>query len=133
MVYFLDPDRGLDIIQDQLAAAQIGGEAFRHGLNVSRTRAEILRREGVTLDLARQGFSDIAREQPVLQRLARIANTTPITQEELEDFFFHEDPDIARRRFQTFDRALSEFQEGGARNVTREGGLGELVERRRTV
>jgi len=133
LVFFLDPDRGLDIIQDQLAAAQVGGEAFRFGLNITRTRAEILRREGVTADLAREGFADVAREQPVLSRLAQIHRLTPLSQEELEDFFFHQDPNIAARRARTFSTAISEFQEGGARNVTQQGGLGELVDRRRTV
>lgn len=133
LVYFLDPDRGTDIIEDQLATAQIGGEAFKFGLSVSRTRAEILRKEGVTADLARQGFSEIAREEPVLSRLAQIHHLTPLSQMELEEFFFHEDPEIAQRRYSTFTTALASFQEGGARNITREGGLGELVDKNLTV
>lgn len=133
LVYFLDEERGLDIIQDQLAAAQIGGEAFRHGLQINRTRAEILRREGVTLDLAREGFADIAREQPVLERLAEIANTDPISQQQLEEYFFHEDPDVAQKRYRIFSESLAQFQGGGARNVSRSGGLGELVDRNRSV
>jgi len=133
LVYFLDPQRGTDIIEDQIAAAQVGGEAFKHGLNVTRTRAEILRKEGVTADLARQGYADIAREQPVLDRLAKIHQLNPLSQVELEEFFFHENADIASRRNKTFTTALAAFQEGGARNVTREGGLGELVDRNRAV
>ena len=133
LAYFLEPDRGLDIIQDQLAAAQIGGEAFRYGLNISRTRAEILRREGVTADLAKQGFSDIAREQPVLSRLAQIHNLTPLSQTELEEFFFHEDPDVAQRRFRTFSTALAEFQQGGARGVTQSGALRQFVDVNRSI
>lgn len=133
LTYFLDPDLGLDIIQDQIATATIGGEAFRYGLNISRTRADILRREGVTGDIARQGFADIAREEPVLQRLAEIHNLTPLSQTELEEFFFHEDPDVASRRARTFQTALAAFQTGGARNVTREGGLGELADRSRAI
>lgn len=133
LVYFLDPDRGTDIIEDQLATAQIGGEAFKFGLNVSRTRAEILRKEGVTADLARQGFSEIAREEPVLSRLAQIHHLTPLSQLELEEFFFHEDAEVAQRRYSTFTTALASFQEGGARNITREGGLGELVDKNLTV
>jgi len=133
LVYFLDPDRGTSIIESQLASATVGAEAFRYGLNISRTRAEILRKEGVTADLARQGFADIAREQPVLDRLAQIHNTSPLSQLELEEFFFHDDPGVAQRRASTFQTALAAFQEGGARNLTREGGLGELVDRNRAV
>ncbi len=133
LTYFLDPDIGLELIEDQLATAAVGGAAFRFGLNVSKTRAEILRSEGVTADLARQGFASIAQEQPVLSRLAQIHSITPLSQQELEEFFFHSDPDVAGRRGRTFTTALAAFQEGGARNLTREGGLGELVERNRAV
>ena len=132
LVWFLDPDRGVDIIEDQLATATIGGEAFKHGLNISRTRAEILRKEGVTADMARQGFADVAAEEPVLSRLAQIHNTAPLSQQDLENFFFHEDAEVAEKRYRTFSTALSVFQEGGARNVTQQGGLGELVDRKRT-
>jgi hypothetical protein len=134
LAYFLNPEQGLDIIEDQIAAAQVGGEAFRFGLNISRTRAEILRREGVTsAEMARQGFADVARELPVLSRLAQIHNTAPLSQQELEEFFFHEDPEVAARRNRTFTTALAAFQGAGATNVAREGGLGELVERNRAI
>lgn len=128
LVYALDPDRGTSIIEDQIAAATIGGEAFNRGLAITRTRAEILRKEGVTADLARQGFADIAQELPVLQRLAQIHRFTPLDQTQLEDFFFHEDAKVAERRYRTFQTAISAFQEGGARNPSREGGLGELID-----
>lgn len=133
LVYSLDPDRGIDIIEDQIASAQVGGEAFRYGLNVSRTRAEILRREGVTQDLARQGFADIAREEPSLRRLAQIHRFKPLSQQELEEFVFHEDPDVAQRRMRTIQTALAEFQEGGAGGRTREGGLIQFLDRNRSV
>lgn len=133
LVYSLDPDRGLDIIEDQIASAQVGGEAFRYGLNISRSRAEILRREGVTQDLARQGFADVAQEEPVLRRLAQIHRFKPLSQQELEDFVFHEDQEVAERRRRTLQTALAEFQGGGSFNRARTGGLGELIERGRTV
>ncbi len=133
LTYFLEPDIGLELIEDQLATAEIGGAAFRFGLNVSQTRAEILRKEGVSGELARQGFASIAQEQPVLGRLAQIHQFTPLSQQELEEFFFHRDPEVATRRARTFSTALAEFQGGGARNVSREGGLGELVDRNRAI
>ncbi len=133
LAYFLDPDIGLELIEDQLATASVGGAAFRFGLNVSKTRAEVLTQEGVTADLARQGFASIASEQPFLSRLAQIHQFTPLSQQELEEFFFHQDPDVASRRAKSFDTALAAFQEGGARNITREGGLGELVARDRAI
>jgi hypothetical protein len=132
-VYFLDQQMGMDIIEDQIAAAQVGGEAFRFGLNISRTRAEILRKEGVTADLAKEGFADVARELPVFSRLAQIHNTAPLSQQELEEFFFHEDPKVGERRARLFGQALAQFQGAGATNTTREGGLGELVDRDQSV
>lgn len=133
LVYHLDPERGTDIIEDQIATAQVGGEAFRHGLNISRTRAEILRREGVTADLARQGFADVAQEEPVLRRLAQIHNFKPLSQEEIEEFVFHEDQEVAQRRRRTLQTALAEFQGGGSFNRSRTGGLGELIDLGQTV
>lgn len=135
VAYFLDPDLGLSVIEEQLAAATIGAEALSRGLQINRTRAEILKREGVTADLARQGFADIAREQPVLSRLAQIQQVTPLGQQELEEFFFHEDPKVAERRNRTFSQALAQFQSGGGGTPqrTREGGLMELIDPNRTV
>ncbi len=133
LTYFLDPDIGLELIEDQLSTAAIGGAAFRFGLNVSKTRAEILRQEGVSANLARQGFASVAQEHPVLSRLAQIHSITPLSQQELEEFFFHQDPDVGARRGRTFSTALAAFQEGGARNISKQGGLGELVDPNRTV
>ena len=134
VTYFLDADRGTAEIENQLAAATIGSEALSRGLNITRTRAEILRREGVTADLARQGFADIAREEPVLKRLAQIQQVTPLSQGQLEEFFFHEDPTVAERRNRVFTQALAQFQSvGGTPGLTRQGGLSELVDPNRTV
>lgn len=133
VTYFLNPELGMSVIEDQMAAATIGGEALTRGLQITRTRAEILRREGVTADLARQGFANVAREQPVLTRLAQIQQVTPLNQQELEEFFFHEDPQVAARRNKTFTQALAQFQSGSPGQVSREGGLSELVDRNRSV
>lgn len=132
LLWALDEDKGLQEIERQIAAARVGAEAFRFGLNITRTRAELLQREGITADFARRGFADVAREEPQLRRLARIHSTTELAQEELEDFFFHEDPEVQRRRQRTFSQALAEFQ-GTPGGVSRDGGLSALVDRNRTV
>lgn len=131
LVYFLDPDRGTSIIEDQVAAARIGAEAFRFGLNINRTKAELLEKEGITAEFARQGFADIAREEPLLRRLAQIHNYIPLGQDELEQFFFHEDPEVGARRMRTFSQAIAAFGGSGATNVARTGGLTELLDRDR--
>lgn len=132
LTYFLDPDIGTNIIEEQLAAATVGAEAFRFGLNISRTRAEILRKEGITKEFARTGFADVARETPLLRRLAAVHNFTPLEQEDLEQFFFHEDPQVAQERGRLFQTALNEFRPAASQR-SREGGVSELVDFRRTV
>jgi len=138
LLYFLDPDRGTTEIENQVAAVQVGASAYEYGLNITRTRAELLRDRGVTQAIARQGFADVAREEPLFQRLATIHSITPLSQTDLENFFFHEDPGVTKRRKQTFDLALSQFQAGSfgagvASPLNQRGGLTELLDARRTV
>jgi len=133
LLYFLDPERGFQQMEKEVATAIVGGEALAYGLNVSRTRAELFAAEGVDQEMARQGYADIAREAPLLGKLARIHNLTPITQTDLEDLFFHENPEVVKRRRQQFEIALNEFREGSLGNVSQEGGLAELLDRRRTI
>jgi hypothetical protein len=127
LLYFLNEKRGLAQLEDQVATATIGGEAFRYGLNITRTRADILRRSGVDENMARQGFANIAREMPTINRLAQIHRFSPLSQTELESFFFHEDPEVGARRAATFSQAIAEFQGGTAAQRTRAGGLMELL------
>jgi len=130
LLYALDPDRGIKDIENAVQVSLIGSEALRYGLNLSRTRAEMLREAGVSRELARSGFADVARETPQLQALAKIQGINPLSQSDLEDLVFHEDPEIAKQRFQIFETALTEFAGGQvARAVTPQGGLTELVDR----
>lgn len=132
LMYALDPERGTNLIESQVATAVIGGEALKYGLNISRTRADLLRQRGVDASLARQGFASVAREKDVLNSLAKIHQFTPFEQEELEDFFFHEDPEVGKRRYQVFTQELANFQ-GRSASRTQEGGLSQLVDFRRTI
>ncbi len=130
LLYFLDPEKGTYEIEREVAAAIIGGEALSYGLNISRTRAELFASQGVTQQMARAGYADIAREEPLLQDLARIHRFTPLTQTDLEDFFFHEDPEVAKRRATTFNTALAQFSGPTADTGS---GFPELLDIRRTV
>lgn len=125
--YFLDPDKGLAEIEDKVLTAQVGGEALRFGLTVSRNRADELRRAGITPELAKAGFADVASEMPQLSRLASIHAFSPLSQTQLEDFFFHEDPTVGKSRAQIFTRALAEFQGSVTGRRTAQGGLAELL------
>lgn len=128
LLYSLDPDRGLRDIENQVQTSLIGGEALRYGLNINRTRTEMLREAGVTREMARTGFADVARELPQLKTLAQLHSRSPLSQADLENFVFHDDPEILRERFRVFESALSEFS-GGAPSATTAGGVvSELID-----
>jgi len=131
LLYFLDTDRGSQEIEQQLMTTMVGAEALRYGLNITRTRAELLAKSGVTGQIARTGFADIAREQPLLEQLAKIHRFSPLSQEDLEQLFFHEDPEILGQRRRIFETSLAAFQGPTARQ-SRTGGLLDLVDLRRT-
>ena len=128
LLHALDPDRGLREIENQLQTVFVGAEALRYGLNITRTRSEMLAQSGVSREMARSGFADVARETPQLQTLARLHSVTPLSQTDLEDFFFHEDPKVLQERFKLFETALGEFSGGAPAPTTRGGSLVELVD-----
>ena len=133
LMYFLDPERGLSEIEQQIAAATIGAAANQYGLNISRTRAELLASEGITQPLATKGYADIARELPQLQSLARIHSIKPLDQTELEQFVFHEDPEVLKKRQQIFQQALNDFRGISPARLTQRGGIESLIDFGRTV
>jgi len=133
LTYFLDKDLGLQEMERVVAASTVGGAAYQYGLNITRTRAELLYSRGVTGDLAKAGYADIARETPQLQKLASLHRYNPLSQEDLEDFTFHEDPTVAASRRRIFDTALADFMGAGVTSVTQQGTLGELVDTDQSV
>ena len=133
LTYFLDRDLGLLEMERVIGASKVGGAAMKYGLNITRTRAELLSSEGITEEMARRGFADVAREAPQLETLARMHSFNPLSQEDLESFVFHEDPGVMRRRRRIFDTALASFAGSGASSVTAQGALSELVDLDRSV
>ena len=131
LTYFLDPSKGVEVLENQIATAQIGGAAMKYGLNITRSRADFLRQYGVTEELAKDGFSEVAREKESLTKLARIHSISPLSDEQIQDYVFHEDTNVAGQRKKIFDTALSEFQAGTTGRFSRTGGLSGLGETRR--
>tara|TARA_R100001594_G_scaffold21841_1_gene42241 strand:- start:5619 stop:6503 length:885 start_codon:yes stop_codon:yes gene_type:complete len=131
LAYFLDPEVGIELIENQVATAQIGASAQKFGLNIMKTQAEGLEEFGITEKLAREGFAEVSREKESLTKLANIHRIQPLSDENLADYIFHEDSNIAAQRKQIFDTALSEFQAGGSSRLTREGGIAGLGKRER--
>lgn len=128
LTYFLDEDLGISEMEQVVAASTVGGAALKYGLNITRTRAELLVGEGVTGEIASRGYANVARELPQLEKLAKMHYYNPLTQVDLEELFFHEDPEVMRQRQKIFDTALADFKGAGASSVTRRGTLGELVD-----
>lgn len=61
--YIIDPERALPYVQKQVAAAQIGAEALRQGLQVSG-KAEDYAVAGVSQTQANQAYGQIAQQLP---------------------------------------------------------------------
>lgn len=67
---FLDPQRAVPIIQQNLAAAQIGGRADQAGYTgLDNATAQDLARQGVTDTQAQQGFTSLTHSQQLFQAL----------------------------------------------------------------
>jgi len=131
LAYFLDPAKGIELIEDQVATSQVGAVASRFGLNINQIQSGRLQEGGITQKLAREGFAEVAREKGSLTKLAKIHNIEPLSDKDLSDYVFHEDPEVAAQRKQIFDTALSEFQAGGTTRFTQEGGLASLGKKKR--
>jgi hypothetical protein len=84
VAYVLDPQRALPLIQRQVRAAELGGEALRAGLSTGVDRAQELERMGITQGQAREGFQQIAGGIERGGQLAAIYGQEPYVQETAE-------------------------------------------------
>lgn len=111
VAYVLDPQRALPLIQRQIRAAEIGGEAMRAGLRTGVQRAEELERMGVTQAQAREGFQTVAEVAPRGSQLAEFYGEGPYTQEvaEAEVFGTAGATEARRRRERLVGRERAEF------------------------
>ena len=125
----LDPSIGEALVQGDITAAQIGGEAARAGFTISRTEAEGLRRAGLTQQQARQLYSAAQRDLP---RLRDIQQRVEPDQEQLslEQFtqaVVFQDADVLEdiRRLEAEETSKFTPQIGPARRGSRVTGLQE--------
>lgn len=100
VAYVLDPQKALPLIQRQIRAAELGGEAIRAGLPTGVERAQELEKMGITQGQAREGFQAIASELPRGQQLAQIYGQEPYTQAvaETAEFGLAGAPEARRKR-----------------------------------
>jgi len=70
LLHILDPQTATPIIQQKVAASQIGAEASRQGLAATDAYSMQLAAQGITQAQAAQGFGTIANQLPGTQSLA---------------------------------------------------------------
>lgn len=61
--YYFEPDRALNELQQQSAAAQVAGAALENQVSIGRATAERLAAQGVSYDEARQGFNQVGQDK----------------------------------------------------------------------
>lgn len=129
--YFLDEQRALPHLQQQAAAAQIGAEALKNGLQIS-PYSEQYAQAGVTANQAAQAYGRIATNLPTYSRIAALSGET-VTQGEYEqallgnvgqqseqaqgkggEFIPNETPEAKIARLESWNRARSEGKVGAA-------------------
>lgn len=125
--YFLDPERAAPILQKQLAAAQIGAEALKRGLDLS-ANLEDYALAGYTQSQAAQAYSQIAMELPDYQKIASQYGEQ-FTQNQMEHAIFEtattglegsgeqikgENPAAKMERLASWNRARAQGARGGA-------------------
>lgn len=72
LAYILDPSKATPLIQQQYAAAQVGGAAAQQGLGISQQDATNLANAGISQQQALQGFGQIGALMPAAQTLSGI-------------------------------------------------------------
>lgn len=70
--YFLDPQKSLPFLQKNAATAAVGAGAIAHNLTFDQSYSEQLALQGVTSDMARQGYAQIESELDNYKKLGQI-------------------------------------------------------------
>jgi hypothetical protein len=113
----LDQKTALPIIERQAAAAGIGGAAGQQGLDVTRSRAEQFAQFGVSLDQARQAYSNISQVLPAAQALGSRFGET-FGQSQLEDASLLGSGEALRQQQRLTSSEKSDFSGGIGANAT---------------
>ena len=109
--FFVDPNRTKDAVVRAARAAEVASQARQQaGITLGAPAAELLVQQGVTQDIARQGFTEVAQ----LQELTRpLQGEQALTQEELVAGTLGTNAAAAQRVAKTKRRRTATFQEGG--------------------
>jgi hypothetical protein len=111
--YFLDADRALPTIQKQAAAAAIGAEALKRGLQVSG-KAEDYALAGVSSQQAAQAYGTIAQQLPEYAQFAHSFGEN-VNQQTFEEALFTGGQEAGKlERLASWNRARAEGAAGAA-------------------
>lgn len=126
--FFLDETKALPAIQQQAAAAQIGGEALKNGLQIS-SDSQAYAQAGVTEAQASKAYGQIAQQLPEYSQIAHQYNEN-VTQSTFEQALLGdnappqggasaaalpgETPQATLDRLASWNRARAEGKVGGA-------------------
>jgi hypothetical protein len=112
-------------LKRRLTTAEIASEATRAGLMTNAERAQQLEQMGVSRNLARAGFSKIAEQQPVLEKLGNIYGEQ-VSQEELEAEQFQGLASARRKRLEATERASFTGRAGTSQVSLTQGTAGAI-------
>ena len=123
--YFLDPTKGEEMLIKQASAAGRSAQAqLQAGMQLTATQAEGLVADNVSVQTAKEGFTEIGQSQGLYSNL--IGETGAITQEEQIAGTFGTNQAAAQRIAQRRRQRQAEFDAGGTFTTTQGGvsGLG---------
>lgn len=107
VAYALDSKRTDELLKKQVAAAEVGSEATRHGFDLSRNWAERFGERGIGAAQASQGFGQARQQSDIAGRLSSVYAGEDYGDSEaiLETFFDDEGAAANRRRLASQERA----------------------------
>jgi hypothetical protein len=128
--YFLDEDRAVPLLQKQAAAAQIGAEALKQGLQISG-KAEDYATAGVTQQQAAQVYGNIAQQLPSYSQIATSFGEN-VNQATFEQAAFggatpgQENAQNQLDRLASWNRARASGSVGSAQRTLAQAGRGQV-------
>lgn len=96
VAYFLDRTRGVEVLNQQLQAADIGAAALDTGIGIDRTFTENLVDRGVNRQMAQQVFSEVAETGDQWRRLAAMGRES-LTDQSLVEMDLGMDPETGKK------------------------------------
>lgn len=110
---WFDPKTSLPLLENKLAAAQIGGAAYGAGINLNTTLADQLAKQGVSASQAQSGFNQMANSQQLFAPLPGQAGQ-PMTQEQQVGGTFGTDAAAQQQIANVQAQRKAVFQAGGS-------------------